>query len=221
MIELDQVTFGYQPRRPPVISGLSLRMERGERLALAGPNGAGKTTVLQLMNGLLFARSGVVRFEGNSLTRRLVRSRDFRRDFRSRVVYLFAQSDAMLFNPTVHDEIAFSSRLLGLPDVEERVQRWARVFALTEHLSRAPFELSAGERRRTCLAAVFSLEPEVLLLDEPEADLDEMSIRTLEQLLLAENRTVVAATHSESFRSRVCTRTVSLEGSRVTLGNRK
>ena len=107
--------------------------------------------------------------------------------------------DAMLFCPTVADEIAFGPRQLGLPDVEARVERYAKLFGAEAWLTRPPFELSGGEKKRVALAALLAIEPKVLLLDEPTAGLDPASSAHLVDLLgQRPDLTVVVSTHNLS-----------------------
>ena len=210
ILQLSRVHFSYPEGRGAVLQDFNLGVSKGEKVALVGSNGTGKTTVLQILNGLLHPRRGSFFFEAAPVTRRMLRQESFRRNFRTRVVYLFPQSDVMLFNNTVFEEISFSLRLLGVVDSDARVRHWADVFGLTRLLDAYPLHLSAGERRRTCLAAIFSLNPEVVLLDEPEADIDGATSEILTTLLKAPHLTVVMATHNPALRASVCQTEVSL-----------
>lgn len=182
-----------------VLRDVSFRVGAGERVVLLGVNGCGKTTLLKLLNGLLFPTSGRIFVDGVALDRRVLDGDAFRVSFRRRQVLLFQSVDAMLFNPTVTDEIAFGPRQLGLTDVDARVERWARTFELLPFLDRAPFELSGGEKKRVALASVFALEPEVALLDEPTASFDPAAAAQLVDFLAAQTGlTVLASTHNLS-----------------------
>ena len=167
----------------PVLRDVTFRVEPGERAVLLGINGSGKTTLLKALDGLVFPSSGTVTYGGEALDARRLGETVFRRRFRSEVGLLFQNVDAMLFNPTVADEIAFGPRQLGLADVEGRVERWAREFDVTRFLDRPPFELSGGEKKRVALAAILAMEPKVLLLDEPTANLDPASAARLVDFL--------------------------------------
>ena len=181
----------------PVLRDLTLGVARGERAVLLGVNGCGKSTLLRLLDGLVDPTAGEVRFAGEPLDARALSVPAFRRRFRGSVGLLFQNVDAMLFNPTVADEIAFGPRQLGLPDPDGRVQRWADTFDLRPVLSRAPFELSGGEKKRVALAALLAADPEVLLLDEPTANLDPAWGGRLVDLLAGrKDLTVVSATHN-------------------------
>jgi cobalt/nickel transport system ATP-binding protein len=117
----------------------------------------------------------------------------------------------MLFNPTVADEIAFGPRQLELPDVDARVARWARAFDVERFLDRAPFELSGGEKKRVALAALLAVDPRVLLLDEPTANLDPATSARLVDLLGAlDGVTVIASTHNLSVAEELGSRAILL-----------
>src|SRR5512140_2485789 len=122
----------------PVLRDVSFSVAPGDRVVLLGVNGCGKTTLLKALDGLVPASAGSIRWGGAPLDARALDDAAFRRRFRSEVALLFQNVDAMLFNPTVEDEIAFGPRQLGLPDVDARVARWARAFDVDALLDRPP-----------------------------------------------------------------------------------
>jgi cobalt/nickel transport system ATP-binding protein len=194
-----------------VLRDLDLSVGSGERVVVLGVNGCGKTTLLKLLDGLLFATGGGLRYDGAPLGARALDEAGFRRRFRGEVGLLFQNVDAMLFNPTVADEIAFGPRQLGLPDVDGRVARWAGLLGVTPLLERPPFELSGGEKKRVALAALLACDPRVLLLDEATANLDPAWAGRLVDLLSGlEDLTVIAATHNLSVAEELGTRAVLL-----------
>lgn len=193
----DVRNLSYEANGRPVLRDVSFSVEAGERIVVLGVNGCGKTTLLRLLDALAFPTAGEIRWRGERLGPRALDDAAFRRNFRSEVALLFQNVDAMLFNPTVADEIAFGPRQLALPDPEARAERWARTFMVDSMLERAPFELSGGEKKRVALAALFAVGPRVVLLDEATANLDPASSGALVDYL-AERRdlTVIAATHN-------------------------
>jgi cobalt/nickel transport system ATP-binding protein len=119
--------------------------------------------------------------------------------------------DAMLFNPTVADEIAFGPLQLGLDDVDGRVARWAGMLGVTGLLARPPFELSGGEKKRVALAALLACDPRVLLLDEATANLDPAWAGRLVDLLAGRtDLTVISATHNLSVAEELGSRALLL-----------
>jgi cobalt/nickel transport system ATP-binding protein len=183
-----------------VLDDLSFEIAAGERVVILGVNGCGKTTLLRLLDGLAFPDAGRVTYAGEPLSTARLDEAAFRRRFRGEVALLFQNVDAMLFNPTVADEIAFGPRQLGLPDAEARAERWAGTFGVAGLLGRPPFELSGGEKKRVALAACLAVEPRVLLLDEATAGLDPASVGGLVDVLAnIPGLTVVATTHNLSM----------------------
>jgi energy-coupling factor transport system ATP-binding protein len=169
VIRFDGVSFAYRGDGPPVLRGVDLSIERGERVALAGANGSGKSTLLKLMNALLLPTAGRVLVGGLDTS-------DPGRvwDVRRRVGLIFQNPDNQLVSTTVERELAFGMENLGLPPqtIRQRVEDASRTLSLTELLDRAPHTLSGGEKQRVAIAAVLSMEPDVLALDEPTSLLD-------------------------------------------------
>jgi cobalt/nickel transport system ATP-binding protein len=206
---LDKVSARLNGRA--VVEDVSFQVRPGERVVVLGVNGCGKTTLLKLLDGLTFPDAGEVRYGGRTLDAAALGDAPFRRTFRSEVGLLFQNVDAMLFNPTVEDEIAFGPRQLGQGDVAGRVARWAETFDVAGLLARAPFELSGGEKKRVALAALLAVEPRVLLLDEATANLDPASVGRLVDVLAGiRGLTVIASTHNLSMASELGDRAILL-----------
>ncbi|MEM0458459.1 MAG: ABC transporter ATP-binding protein [Thermofilaceae archaeon] len=166
MLECRDLWVSY-PGAGVVLKGVSLRLKRGEIAFVIGPNGAGKTTLLLTLAGLLKPDRGEVLLDGRSLWEQIPGAR-------RRIGVLFQNPDDQLFNPTVRDELFFTLNQLGLPEGEkqERVQKVAQELGVAHLLDRPTFALSAGEKKRVALASILVYEPEILLLDEPTANLD-------------------------------------------------
>jgi len=210
MIELDAVAIGW-PDAPPVQSGVSLRIKAGEKVALLGPNGCGKSTVLQLLAGLVFPVHGQYRYHGQSVTSAQLRRCEWARGFRRDVGLVFQHPEAMLFNATVGDEIAWGPRRLGWPDANLRALHWAQRLKLDGLIDHPPHSLSGGEKQKLALACVLVLEPDLLLLDEPTANLDPQTVGWLCDYLLDLEATVVMSTHSIGLAAELAERCIVLE----------
>jgi cobalt/nickel transport system ATP-binding protein len=196
----------------PILRDVTFSVRAGERVVVLGVNGCGKTTLLKALDGLMFTSGGSIRYDGTVLGAAALDDPGFRRRFRGEVGFLFQNVDAMLFNPTVADEIAFGPRQLGLDDVDGRVARWADALGVTALLSRPPFELSGGEKKRVALAAILAVDPRVLLLDEATANLDPAWAGRLVDLLDGLKRlTVIAATHNLSMAEELGSRAILLQ----------
>ncbi len=207
--QVDRLTVELGGRT--VLSDVTFAVRPGERVVLLGVNGCGKTTVLKALDGLVPPAGGEIRYGGAPLDGRALGDAGFRRRFRREVALLFQNVDAMLFNPSVADEIAFGPRQLGLADVDGRVSRWARAFGVERFLDHPPFELSGGEKKRVALAALLAVDPAVLLLDEATASLDPASAARLVDFLAAlDGVTVIAATHNLSIAEELGARAILL-----------
>jgi cobalt/nickel transport system ATP-binding protein len=207
--EVEHLTIELAGR--PIVADVSFSVRPGERLVLLGVNGCGKTTLLKALDGLVAPTRGTIRYGGAVLDERALEDAAFRRRFRSEIALLFQNVDAMLFNPSVADEIAFGPRQLGLADVDARVERWARAFDVERFLDRPPFELSGGEKKRVALAALMAIGPKALLLDEATASLDPASAARLVDFLGAlQETTVIVSTHNLSIAEELGARAVLL-----------
>jgi len=209
MIEVEAATV-LLPNGRKLLDDLSFRLAAGEKAVLLGANGSGKSTLLKLLNGLIDADSGEVRWQGQPLSRRRLREREFARTFRSRNVLLFQHPEAMLFNATVADEIAYGVRHLEASDREARVTRYAAELGLGDFMSLPPFELSGGEKQKLALAALLVLEPDCLLLDEPTAHLDPRAMAWLVDWLLDAPQAALISTHNLSLARELANRCLVL-----------
>jgi cobalt/nickel transport system ATP-binding protein len=211
LIRLEGVAFAYAPGRP-LLAGVDFSLSPGERVALLGANGAGKTTVLHLIVGLLRPQSGTVTAFG--LPRR--RERDFH-EVRARVGLLFQDPDDQLFCPSVGEDVAFGPLNLGRSPTEARAiadETLARL-GLAGYAQRITHRLSGGEKRLVTLACVLAMAPEVLLLDEPTAGLDEDAEARLRDCLAALPQAMVIVSHDRAFRENLATRALRLVGGRL------
>ncbi len=179
VIRLDGVAFGYDPATP-VFRNLNLELGAGERVGLMGPNGAGKSTLFHIIVGLLKPEAGSVEVFG----KRRTTERDFQK-VREKVGLLFQDSNDQLFCPTVAEDVAFGPLNLGVPpaDVHAVVRETLAAVGLHGFEERVTHNLSGGEKKLVALSTVLSMKPEVLLLDEPTAGLDEDSAERILNLL--------------------------------------
>ncbi|HJV93304.1 MAG TPA: ABC transporter ATP-binding protein [Azonexus sp.] len=210
MLEAINLTFRW-PEGEPVFEKLSFRLAAGEKAVLLGPNGCGKATLLRILNGLVFPESGEVRWQGEILDRERLKDRDFTRRFRRDNALLFQHPEAMLFNPTVREEIAYGPHQLGLADVDTRVERWAAELGLTAMLALPPFTLSGGQKQKVALACLLALDPKLLALDEPTAALDPRTTGWLIDTLLGSDKTLLISTHNLSLAAELGSRALVMD----------
>jgi cobalt/nickel transport system ATP-binding protein len=163
-------------------------------------NGCGKSTVLKLLDHLIFPDSGEFTAFSQAVTEDTLEDEQFSEAFRSRVGFVFQNSDAQVFSPTVREEVAFGPLQLGhnLEQAEKRVAETLTMLGIADLADRAPFQLSGGQKKRVAIAGVLAVGPEVLLFDEPTAALDPRSqywLTDLIEQLGAAGKTIVHATH--------------------------
>lgn len=193
------VAYSYH-QGVPALRGLSMRIARGERVALLGANGSGKSTLLRLLAGLSFPEQGEILFFGETLSERRLQDEAFFYRFRRRVGLVFQNPDIQLFNPSVFDEVAFGPLQLRRPkaQIRDQVEAVLESMGISHLRDRAPHRLSGGEKKRVALASVLITDPEVLLLDEPSSALDPLSQDQIVDLLVSwknGSKTVITATH--------------------------
>ena len=193
------------------LDGVDLVVAPGERVAVLGPNGAGKSTLALHLNGILRPDAGTVAIGGLSVVEANLR------EVRRRVGLVFQDPDDQLFLPTVHDDVAFGPANLGIrgAELDARVHDALADVGLPHVGSRAPHHLSYGQRRRVAVATVLAMQPELLVLDEPTANLDPASRRELLEVLDDLDLTVLVVTHDLPFASELCSRAVVLDAGRV------
>ncbi len=210
-MEIESLRFGYGSAGA-VLNGLNLRLVRGERIGLTGANGSGKSTLFQTIVGLLRPEAGSLRVLGECRKT----ERDFQ-EVRRHVGFLFQDSDDQLFCPTVGEDVAFGPRNLGFGPEEARARalRALEQVGLAALEDRISYHLSFGEKRLAALAAVLAMDPQVLLLDEPTAGLDEVMEERVATLIEALPQAMIISSHNHPFLARVATRNVRLEDGRV------
>ncbi len=199
VLAVDGITYAYLGRFP-ALDDVSFSIERGERVALVGPNGGGKSTMLKILDGLVFPDAGTFEAFGQPVTEDTLEDDQFNEAFRSRVGFVFQNTDAQVFSPTVRDEVAFGPLNMGLSSAEAsmRVDDTLALLGITALADRAPYQLSGGQKKRVAIASVLAMNPEVLLFDEPTAALDPDTQDWLLGLIVELNeagKTIIVATH--------------------------
>lgn len=198
MIQLDDVCFAYDDR--PILSHLTETIEPGQAVLLSGPNGSGKSTLLRLLNGLIFPQQGTYSFDGTVITAGKMRDHAYSKWFHQRVGYVWQNPDSQLFCSSVREELAFCPVQMGLnpADIRQRVDDALELLGLTRLASRPPYTLSGGEKKRTAIASILTMNPQVWTMDEPESYLDADGLAWLEDFLpslKAAGKTLIIASH--------------------------
>jgi len=206
-IEIENISFMYVKGKS-VLEKLCLIVNTGEKLGVIGPNGAGKTTLFHLLCGLLTPASGKISINGKDVV-----PGEFNKD----TGYVFQNPDDQLFNITVYDDVAFGPRNINMAG-EDVIVHTEEALSITgvEHLKdRAPHHLSGGEKRMAAIASVLSMNPEIMIYDEPSSNLDMRSRRKLIEFINSMQSTVLISSHDLEFILETCTRVIILDDSSI------
>jgi cobalt/nickel transport system ATP-binding protein len=206
-IETINLTYVYHDGTK-ALDNVNFKVEKGENIAILGPNGAGKSTLLHHFNGLLMPTSGKV-----MVLDREVATSDL--DWvRQKVGLVFQDPDDQLFARTVGQDVAFGPINLGFPKIEVDARvKWAlEATEILELENKSPQNLSVGQKKRAALAGVLAMKPEIIVLDEPMANLDPRTSSKVLKLLLQLNKdlglTLIIATHDVDlvplFADKIC-----------------
>jgi cobalt/nickel transport system ATP-binding protein len=210
IVEAKDLGYAY-PDGTEALRGVSFRITHGESVALVGANGAGKSTLVMHMVGFILPAAGSLRVGDYPLTAETVHH------IRRTVGMVFQDSDDQLFMPTVFDDVAFGPLNMGLPadEVKRRVDETLETVGASHLKNRSTHRLSGGEKRVVAIAAVLSMYPDILVMDEPSAGLDPLHRRRLIELLKSFRHTKIIATHDLDMAMEVCDRTIVMNSGSV------
>ena len=202
IIKLEKVCFAYDEHI--ALRYIDLDICRGETVVLQGANGCGKSTLLKVLNGLIFPEEGHYFFEGDEITSQKLKEQIFSKSFHQKIGFIFQNPDVQLFCGDVREEIEFGPRQMGLPEEEitHRADDVIRLIGIEDLSDRAPYHLSGGEKKKVAFACVLSMNPEVLVLDEPLAGLDKSTqdwLTDFLQELQNAGKTLVISTHDDEL----------------------
>ena len=204
-VHVRDLHFSY-PDGHTALEGVSIKLCHGDKVALVGPNGAGKSTLMLHLNGILGGH-GEVEIEGQRLTR------DNLPAIRAMVGLVFQNPDDQLFSPTVFEDVAFGPLHMGLAKdaVTARVESALQAVRMSGFRDRLSHHLSVGEKKRIAIATVLSMNPQILVLDEPSAGLDPRARRTLINLLRELPITMLVSTHDMKLVEELFPRTIVMD----------
>lgn len=210
VISIANLSYTYHDGTP-ALKGVSLDISRGESVGVIGPNGAGKTTLLLHLNGILMSKNGKVKILGKETRKENLKG--IRRD----VGLVFQDPDDQLFMPTVFDDVAFGPINMGCAEeeVRERVAQALEWVGMEGCEQRSPQHLSVGEKRRIAIATILSMSPQILVIDEPTANLDPRAKWELTVLLRGMSMTKIVASHDLEMIAALCKRTIILDDGKI------
>lgn len=217
LLELKDLSFTYgigTAFEEQAVKNVSLSVEKGEFIGIIGHTGSGKSTLIQMLNGLIRPTSGQVLLDGKDIWEKPKQIRNIR----FKVGMVFQYPEYQLFEETVEKDIAYGPGNMGLDkeEIEKRVTDAARFVGMNPSLlSKSPFELSGGEKRRAAIAGVIAMDPEILILDEPTAGLDPHGRDVLLTQIASYHRmrgnTVLLVSHSMEDISKIADRIIVMD----------
>lgn len=209
-IDIENLTFAYN-NGIAVLHDIGFFTERGEAVGLIGANGAGKSTLLKLIVGLADGYQGKINIGGLAVQKKNLSA------IRELVGYVFQDSESQLFLSTVYEDVAFGPRNYGYSEeeVDRRVRQALSKVHLEELGDRQIYRMSGGQKKLAAIATILSMEPGIMLLDEPSAALDPRNRRNLIRILNEIKETKLIASHDLDLIWDTCTRTILLSEGRV------
>ena len=199
IISLKNISYSYFGKIP-ALKNVSLDINSGEMFCIIGQNGSGKSTLLNIINALTFPDSGEIWVRGNKITEKTIQNKNINQQLRKSMGFIFQNTDVQLFCPSVWDELLFAPMQLNI-SVEEARERAKQILSYLniEYLrDRAVHMLSGGEKKKVAIASILTMNPEILLIDEPMAGLDPKTQTFFLELLMDLNRagkTIIFTTH--------------------------
>jgi cobalt/nickel transport system ATP-binding protein len=209
----QNITYKYPDGRI-ALDSVSFEIEASSCVAMIGPNGAGKSTLLQIL-------SGIITGEGQVFIEDIILNKKTLSEIRRKTGLVFQNPDDQLFMPTVLEDIAFGPLNMGLTREEAfaRALNALEMVGCLELANLPPHHISIGERKRAAIATILSMEPDILLMDEPTASLDPRSRRKLINILRHLTQTLIIATHDMELAYELCPQTLLMDhGKLIAIG---
>ena len=218
MIEVKNVNFKYSSSNKDTLSNIDLKINKDESVGIIGANGAGKSTILKLLVGL------ELQFQGEILINDLKVEKKNLSEIRRKIGYVFQDSEAQLFMPTIYEDVAFAPKNYGYSEekVHERTIKALESVEITDLKDRQIYRLSGGQKKLASIATVLSMNPEILIFDEPTVTLDPKNRRRFIEILNSLKTTKIVTSHDLDLIYDTCDRTILVaEGKIVKDGRTK
>ena len=210
LLKIEHLSFSYE-KGQQVLTDVNLVAHDGESIGIIGANGIGKSTLMKLLVGLYLDYDGSLEVAGHQVNKKNLNH------IREHIGYVFQDSDAQLFLSTVEDDVAFGPRNYGLSEeeVEKRVAEALAKVHIEELRKKQTYKLSGGEKKLSAIATILSMDPDIIIMDEPSIALDPRNRKNLIEILNEINSLMLITSHDLDFIMDTCERTVLLDDGRI------
>ena len=210
LLKIEHLSFSYE-KGQQVLADINLMAHDGESIGIIGANGIGKSTLMKLLVGLYLDYDGILEVAGHQVNKKNLNH------IREHIGYVFQDSDAQLFLSTVEDDVAFGPRNYGLSEekVEKRVAEALAKVHIEDLRKKQTYKLSGGEKKLSAIATILSMEPDIIIMDEPSIALDPRNRKNLIGILNEINSLKLITSHDLDFIMDTCERTVLLDEGRI------
>ena len=206
IIKIEGLKFSYEKGKE-ILKGIDVEIKKGEKIAVLGNNGSGKTTFFMNLNGVYLFDEGNIYLKG----RKIEKNKKDLNYLRENIGIVFQNPDNQIIGSTVYEELSFGLINLGLSkkEIGERIEEISQKLNLKKYLDTPPHYLSGGEKKRVCIGDIVAMNPEIIIFDEPTAELDQLNVKILEEILndlSIEKKTIILSTHDIDFAFRFADR---------------
>ena len=206
IIKVERLKFSYEKGKE-ILKGIDVEIKKGEKIAVLGNNGSGKTTFFMNLNGVYLFDEGNIYLKG----RKIEKNKKDLNYLRENIGIVFQNPDNQIIGSTVYEELSFGLINLGLSkkEIEERIEEISQKLNLKKYLDTPSHYLSGGEKKRVCIGDIVAMNPEIIIFDEPTAELDQLNVKILEEILndlSMEKKTIILSTHDIDFAFRFADR---------------
>jgi cobalt/nickel transport system ATP-binding protein len=216
-INVENLSFSYE-KEQPILKNITFTAKENDSIGIIGANGVGKSTLLKLLVGLNLNYEGSIRVENIPVEKNTLSI------IRERIGYVFQDSDNQLFMSNVYEDIAFAPRNYGFSEeeVKKRVENALNMVHINNLKNKKIYKLSGGEKKLVSIATIFSMTPDIILMDEPSIALDPKNRRNLINILNEFQHLKIIASHDLDMILDTCNRTILMsEGKIIKDGNTK
>lgn len=206
IIKIEGLKFSYEKGKE-ILKGIDVEIKKGEKIAVLGNNGSGKTTFFMNLNGVYLFDEGNIYLKG----RKIEKNKKDLNYLRENIGIVFQNPDNQIIGSTVYEELSFGLINLGLSkkEIEERIEEISQKLNLKKYLDTPSHYLSGGEKKRVCIGDIVAMNPEIIIFDEPTAELDQLNVKILEEILndlSMDKKTIILSTHDIDFAFRFADR---------------